>query len=201
MTRSGTNHRDGGPGAGTMDEQVDPAGAGEGTESHGDLVERLCHNAVQLLADVAHPPRSLRVRAGDVSVDVEWGEERAASGDDEATRPAVAGAGTGTTGAVPPTPAGGATAGGDSSVRYLTAPTVGTFYRAPEPAAPPFVDVGDTVTAGQQVGIVEAMKLMIPVEADTNGRISEVLKADGEPVEYGERLFALAEDAVGAEEG
>src|SRR5690606_41864511 len=50
------------------------------------------------------------------------------------------------------------------SMRYVCAPSVGTFYQAHEPGAPPFVTVGSTVTAGQQVGIVEVMKLMIPVE-------------------------------------
>src|SRR5690606_41709240 len=52
----------------------------------------------------------------------------------------------------------------DPGMRYVCAPSVGTFYQAHEPGAPPFVTVGSTVTAGQQVGIVEVMKLMIPVE-------------------------------------
>ena len=80
-------------------------------------------------------------------------------------------------------------------MRYdVRAPSVGVFYRAPEPGAPPFVGEGDTVRPGQQVAIVEAMKLMLPVEADRAGRVVEVLKRDGEPVEYGEVLFVLAPD-------
>jgi acetyl-CoA carboxylase biotin carboxyl carrier protein len=67
------------------------------------------------------------------------------------------------------------------------------FYRCPEPGADPFVREGDVVTTGQQIAIIEAMKLMLPVEAERAGRIVEVLKGDGEPVEYGEPLFALAE--------
>lgn len=79
-----------------------------------------------------------------------------------------------------------------SSEGYLTAQTVGVFHHAPEPGAAPFVTVGDVVVPGRQVGIIEAMKLMIPVEADRGGLIVEVLTASGEPVEYGERLFALS---------
>ena len=74
----------------------------------------------------------------------------------------------------------------------LTAPTVGVFYRSPEPGAAPFVDTGDLVSPGQQVGIVEAMKLMIPVEAERGGRVVEVLCADATAVEFGAPLFALA---------
>ncbi|TMR02608.1 acetyl-CoA carboxylase biotin carboxyl carrier protein subunit, partial [Actinomadura soli] len=75
---------------------------------------------------------------------------------------------------------------------HLTSPAVGVFYHAKEPGAEPFVSVGDAVSPGQQIGIVEAMKLMIPVEADRAGTIAAVVKDDGAPVEYGEPLFALA---------
>ncbi|WP_079057207.1 acetyl-CoA carboxylase biotin carboxyl carrier protein [Streptomyces niveiscabiei] len=60
-----------------------------------------------------------------------------------------------------------------------------------EPGAEPFVEVGDRVKAGQQVAIVEVMKLMIPVEADRDAVVVEVLAGDGESVEYGQALFAL----------
>ncbi|WP_460402934.1 acetyl-CoA carboxylase biotin carboxyl carrier protein, partial [Actinophytocola sediminis] len=73
----------------------------------------------------------------------------------------------------------------------LNAATVGTFYRSPAPGAPPFVTEGDEVSPGQQVAIIEAMKLMLPVEAERGGRIAEVLVADGEGVEYGQPLFRL----------
>jgi len=79
----------------------------------------------------------------------------------------------------------------------VIAPTVGVFYRAPSPGAAPFVEEGDTVAAGTQVGIVEAMKLMVPVEADRAGRVSKVLKSDGDPVEYGEPLIRLAPVGAG----
>ena len=68
---------------------------------------------------------------------------------------------------------------------------VGMFYRSREPGAEPFVQPGDVVRPGQQVGIIEAMKLMIPVEADLDGQVLDALLADGTPVEYGDRLFAV----------
>jgi acetyl-CoA carboxylase biotin carboxyl carrier protein len=99
-----------------------------------------------------------------------------------------------TDGAAHESPAAGA--GGTHTERHtLRAPAVGVFYRAPEPGAKPFADVGDRVTAGQQVAIVEIMKLMVPVHADVSGTIVEVLKESGEHVEYDEALFALEPDA------
>ncbi|MEB3370987.1 acetyl-CoA carboxylase biotin carboxyl carrier protein [Saccharopolyspora mangrovi] len=74
----------------------------------------------------------------------------------------------------------------------LRAETVGVFYRAPEPGAKPFVEEGDAVEPGTQIAIVEAMKLMIPVEADRAGTVLEVLVADGESVEHGQPLMKLA---------
>ncbi|PEH79785.1 acetyl-CoA carboxylase biotin carboxyl carrier protein subunit [Nocardia sp. FDAARGOS_372] len=73
----------------------------------------------------------------------------------------------------------------------LLAETVGVFYRAPEPGADPFVAEGDPVRAGQQVGIVEAMKLMIPVVATREGRVAEFLVDNGDAVEYGAPLLVL----------
>ena len=75
----------------------------------------------------------------------------------------------------------------------VRASTVGVFYRSPEPGTPPFVSEGDVVTAGQQIGIVEAMKLMIPLEADRGGRVVAVLARDGESVEHGQPVLTLAE--------
>lgn len=143
----------------------------------GELLERVCDTALRFLAAAPRPPGNLRMRAGEVSVDIEWAGKHAVDAAGTKSAPA-------TPVAVPatdPEPSGG----------YLTAQTVGVFYRAPEPGAAPFVSAGDTVVVGQQVGIIEAMKLLIPVEADRAGRIAEVLKENGEPVEYGERLFAL----------
>ena len=79
-----------------------------------------------------------------------------------------------------------------SDLYYVTAPMVGTFYHSPEPDAPPFVQVGDIVEQGRQVGIVEAMKLMNAVESDHAGKVVALLVANAAPVEYDEPLLALA---------
>ncbi len=73
----------------------------------------------------------------------------------------------------------------------LTSPFVGTFYRAPAPEAPPFVEAGQTVRKGQVVCIVEAMKLMNEIESDFDGKILEILVKNAEHVEYGQPLFKL----------
>jgi acetyl-CoA carboxylase biotin carboxyl carrier protein len=75
---------------------------------------------------------------------------------------------------------------------YICAPLVGTFYRAAYPGGKPFVEVGDYVEPGAQVAIVEAMKLMNPVEADRSGRVMEFVLPDGAAVEYGQPLVAIA---------
>jgi acetyl-CoA carboxylase biotin carboxyl carrier protein len=74
---------------------------------------------------------------------------------------------------------------------FISSPFVGTFYRAPSPEAPVFVDVGQAVRKGQVVCIVEAMKLMNEIEAESEGRIEEILVQNGEHVEYGQHLFRL----------
>jgi acetyl-CoA carboxylase biotin carboxyl carrier protein len=76
-------------------------------------------------------------------------------------------------------------------LHVIKSPIVGTFYSAPNPDAAPFVKVGDSVTVGQVVCIVEAMKLMNEIEADAGGEIARVLVENGQPVEYGQPLFAL----------
>lgn len=73
----------------------------------------------------------------------------------------------------------------------LKSPMVGTFYRAASPNAPAFVEVGQSVNAGDTLCIIEAMKLMNEIEADRSGVIKEILVANGQPVEYGEPLFII----------
>lgn len=79
----------------------------------------------------------------------------------------------------------------DKNIHYVTSPMVGTFYRAPSPTSPPFVDIGDAVKKGQTLCIVEAMKLMNEIESDVNGLVVDILVENGKPVEYGQRLFAI----------
>jgi len=162
--------------------------------ANADL-EAIRHSVAHLLASVASPPSMLRVTAGEVAVELHWGP--VTTGHPAAAAPSAE-----------PTPrlveesyvpeqtvlSGEPLATRGTSI---FAPTVGAFYRAATPGAPPFVNVGDIVAAGQQMGIVEAMKFMIPVEADRPGRVTEVLKADAAPVEYGEALFIIEPLAEG----
>lgn len=90
-----------------------------------------------------------------------------------------------------PTPPSEARAPTEEDGAFVTSPLVGTFYRAPSPESDPFVEVGDSVAAGQVLCIVEAMKLMNEIEAEVAGTIVEILIEDGKPVEYGDRLFRI----------
>lgn len=73
----------------------------------------------------------------------------------------------------------------------VTSPMVGTFYRSPNPGAEPFVKVGDKVEAGQTLCIIEAMKLLNEIEAETSGTIKEILVDNAQPVEFGQPLFII----------
>jgi acetyl-CoA carboxylase biotin carboxyl carrier protein len=79
----------------------------------------------------------------------------------------------------------------DKAFQVVTSPMVGTFYRAPDPTAPPFVDIGDPVKKGQTLCIVEAMKLMNEIESDVDGTIVEIFAENAKPVEFGQKLFAI----------
>lgn len=75
--------------------------------------------------------------------------------------------------------------------KTVTSPMVGTFYRAPNPGAEPFVKVGDHVEAGQTLGIIEAMKLLNEIEAETSGTVKEICVENAQPVEFGQPLFII----------
>jgi acetyl-CoA carboxylase biotin carboxyl carrier protein len=137
-----------------------------------DVLTSVQRTAADLLAQSPHAPTSLTVRAGVVAVEMTW---------DTSAVPAPAAA------APAPQAAPAAAAG-----TVLAASTVGVFYRSPSPGAAPFVKEGDQIVPGQQVAIIEAMKLMLPVEADKPGRVVEVLVKDGASVEFGQPLFRLA---------
>jgi len=74
----------------------------------------------------------------------------------------------------------------------VTSPMLGTFYRAPKPGAPPFVEIGAPVEADTVIGIIEVMKLMNTVRAGLRGRVSDILAGDGALVEFGETLIRVA---------
>ena len=77
--------------------------------------------------------------------------------------------------------------------KSINSPMVGTFYNSPNPGADAFVKVGDSVSEGDVLCIIEAMKMMNEVKSDFNGTIKEILISDSEPVEYGEVLFVIEE--------
>ncbi|PZF92720.1 acetyl-CoA carboxylase biotin carboxyl carrier protein [Micromonospora deserti] len=151
-----------------------PHGGGAAPAGVDGVLAGLRRHARHLVAELAGPVRRVRLRSGDTVLEVEW------HGPAERVRPDDVPA-------VPP-PDAAAQPPGPMTVR---SPIVGTFYRAPEPGAAPFVAVGDLVRAGQVIGIVEAMKLMNEVTADRSGRVAAILVADGQPVEYDQPLVAL----------
>ena len=79
----------------------------------------------------------------------------------------------------------------DENMHAINSPIVGTFYRAPNPDADPYVKVGDFIERGQTLCIVEAMKLMNEIESDVSGTVVKVLPENAQPVEYGEQLFVV----------
>jgi acetyl-CoA carboxylase biotin carboxyl carrier protein len=132
-------------------------------------MDEVFEKARDLAGAAGRPPRRMKVQSGDTVVEMEWPEG-------EAPAPALAEA-------APPA--------AEPDRPQICAPLVGTFYHAAEPGEPPFVKPGDVVEPGQQVGILEAMKLMNPIEAEHGGRVAEVLVPNETAVEYGQPLIAL----------
>jgi len=93
--------------------------------------------------------------------------------------------------AVAAAPAAAAPAATEPSGHVITCPFIGTFYRAPAPDSPSFVEVGQRVEQGQTLCIVEAMKLMNEIEADVSGTVKSILVENGQPVEFGQKLFIV----------
>lgn len=83
----------------------------------------------------------------------------------------------------------------DAASQSITAPLLGTFYRAPKPGAPPFVEVGSMVEQETIIGIIEVMKLMNTVRAATRGRVVDIVAQDGALVEYGETLMRVSQES------
>lgn len=139
------------------------------------MLDGLRRQARKLVADLAGPLRRVRLRSGETVLEVEWHGPAAPAPRADPEPVAQPAAETAPT----------------TDRRAVRAPVVGTFYRAPEPGAAPFVAIGDLVRPGQVVGIVEAMKLMNEVTADQAGRVVEMLVEDGKSVEYDQPLIAL----------
>ncbi|GAM69672.1 biotin carboxyl carrier protein of acetyl-CoA carboxylase [Vibrio sp. JCM 19236] len=93
--------------------------------------------------------------------------------------------------AAPAAPAAEAAAPAEAAGHKVLSPMVGTFYRAPGPDAKPFVEVGQSVSAGETICIVEAMKMMNQIEADKSGVVTAILVEDGSPVEFDQPLIVI----------
>ena len=74
----------------------------------------------------------------------------------------------------------------------VRSPMVGTYYASPNPDSPPFVKIGQTVKAGETLGIIEAMKMFNPIEADVSGTVRAILVTSGQPIEFDEPMFVIA---------
>ncbi|SRR6266851_6194254 len=157
--------------------------------SNGSLAE-LREQAQRLATDLAGPLRRVSVQSGDTTIEVEWqppGPGRPGPAGQSAAAPPTSPPITAPAGPAPDEP--DEPAGGQFVV---SSPMVGTFYRAPSPGAPPFVEVGEPVSQGQTIAIVEAMKLFNPIVADSPGVLAEVLAQDGQPIEFGQPLLRFA---------
>lgn len=157
------------------------------------LLDALCRHATQMINAGLGPSRRVHVQAGELSVEIEWsgaGSSAAAAAVAAAVPPPLPTTVGFESSASTPTSTSGA--GDEAGTFTIRSPMVGTFYRASEPGAPPFVEVGDRVDVGQQVGIVEAMKLMNPIEADRPGRVLEFLVENQDVIEFDQPLILVA---------
>jgi acetyl-CoA carboxylase biotin carboxyl carrier protein len=183
-------------------------------EYDNGVLADLRQQARLLVGEVGGPLRRIQISRGDAAVEIEWhgdhnGARAPAGVPDPVPRAAPVngtgpgtgggnGAGTGAGNAAGTAARNGAgtTAGNgaepEAGAYRVVSPMVGTFYRAPEPGASPFVAVGDVVEPDRVIGVVEAMKLMNEVTAGQAGRVLDVLVDDGQPVEFGQALIALA---------
>ncbi len=196
--------------------------ATEGGGGQGSDLDELRAAAKALTTDLPGPLARIRLSRGEATLEVEWqtppapvvvaapmaGHTPGLGG--VSTAPASAGAQVGG-GAQVGVPGGEADAGGAGSAYGMgvgpalsivpdlprgtpvEAPLVGTFYRSATPDAAPFVEIGDRVEAGQQVAILEAMKLLNSIEAPVSGEVADIVVGDGEMVEFGQVLLYIKE--------
>lgn len=175
--------------SGVAEHQTDAESNAVSTVRTRELLAALRSEITELVATAAGPVAEVSARAGECELRIRW---------DRTQRPAEnrpEPAGNGAAAALAP-PAANDRAAVDNAAdgngyRCVTAPIVGTFYRAPQPGAEPFVEVGQRVEAGQNLAIVEAMKLMNPIKSEWAGTVREVLVADGQSVEFGQPLMFI----------
>lgn len=144
-------------------------------------VEELRAHTLRLAGELPGTLRRITLRAGALSVDVEWENTPAPPAP---AAPAVQAAPAAAAAASEPETA-------PADLVRVTAPLVGTFYQASSPGAEPFVKVGDTVEAGQQLAIIEAMKLLNSITAEVKGTVHAIHVQDGDVVEYAQPLIDL----------
>jgi acetyl-CoA carboxylase biotin carboxyl carrier protein len=158
-------------------------------------LEAMCRHIAELARTRAEAPRRIRVEHLGTALEIEWPSPM-----DRRVSSAGFGAGLATglasgvaagtrvaehSSAAPDSPAV------DDGMQRVCAPMIGTFFHAPEPGAPPFVTVGDSVVPGQQIGILEVMKMMSSVEAHVAGTVREILVPDGGAVEFQQALIVV----------
>jgi len=134
----------------------------------------------------------LEITEGEEKVKIVKGGEAIVTPLAPSAAPALKAAPTAATAAVPAPAPQAPAAEPQAEGHVLKAPMVGTFYRSASPEAKAFVEVGQSVKAGETVCIIEAMKLMNEIEADATGVIKAVLVENGQPVEFGQPLFLIA---------
>ncbi|MEV5727730.1 acetyl-CoA carboxylase biotin carboxyl carrier protein [Streptomyces pharetrae] len=166
---------------------TDTAGTAADGTAADPTVEELRTQTRLLAGELPGTLRRITLRAGSISVDVEW--ETAPAAQSLAQAPAAPAAVT----AHAPAPASATqqSDGPPDGLVRVTAPLVGTYYQAPAPGAEPFVKVGDTVEAGQQLAVIEAMKLLNSITAEVKGTVHAIHAVDGEVVEYAQPLIDL----------
>jgi acetyl-CoA carboxylase biotin carboxyl carrier protein len=126
----------------------------------------------------------LKIRRGMNGLPIVSGSHAAPAAEATAAAPAIPAAGS-------PPAAKSASGEEEPGVTFIKSPMVGTFYRAASPESKPFIELGAKVTENAVVCIIEAMKIMNEIQAETKGTVIEFLVESGQPVEYGQRLFKL----------
>ena len=153
-----------------------------------DCLRELADEAVLFIGRLPGPISRVELTRGDCRVQVEWAQTHSSdprSGPVGEVTPKIA------LGSIPPRAAHEGEPALPAGHVQVKAPLVGTFYQATGPGAPPLVEVGQIVEIGQQLAIIEAMKLMNPINADCRGRVSAAHVTDGASVEFDQPLFDL----------
>jgi Biotin carboxyl carrier protein len=148
---------------------------------------------IMQLVEKAEGLASVDLRVGDVHIsikraEVNFPDQKPAVGDSraEATAPAK-----GATAPTPQTPQPVSAAKSDTEFQKIITPTLGVFYRRPSPEAEPFVKEGDVITEGDQIGVLEVMKLYMPINSTVSGRVVRIVAQDATLVEHGEVLMLV----------